>query len=336
MEDLINQMKSKAPGGGQGKAAGSSLPKDRRIPIHKTQSFKGGDAEKRSQSWLGRQFSRPVSRSSGGPAPVDELAATAVAAATFAVNSMEDLKGNMGQDLSLSRSKSKKDKVTQSPESGPSSSPRPSVLTPEHQGSPGAQAGSPNFQRRSTLADHISDKSNGRSSNIPIPPPPPPRPFQPIKRPTSPAFPTSFSTMRPGASSLNPSSKASIPSSLPQQQKPISRSASGRGTKADVWEATEMEKIKERHVKLNATISSWEEGKKKKSKGKLDRTESELARRRAKAMEKFKDEMVSINRIAGGARAQADEKRKKEEWKAKEKANKYRRTGKFPRTCFCF
>lgn len=53
-------------------------------------------------------------------------------------------------------------------------------------------------------------------------------------------------------------------------------------------------------------------------------------------MEKFKEEMESINRIVGGARAQAQERRRNEELKVKEKANVYRRTGKYPRTCFCF
>lgn len=53
-------------------------------------------------------------------------------------------------------------------------------------------------------------------------------------------------------------------------------------------------------------------------------------------MERFKEEMASINQIAGGARAKAEERRRKEELKVKKKADAYRRTGKFPRTCLCF
>lgn len=53
-------------------------------------------------------------------------------------------------------------------------------------------------------------------------------------------------------------------------------------------------------------------------------------------MEKFREEMESINRIADGARAQAEEMLRNYESKAKEKAGKYRRTGKFPRTRLCF
>lgn len=77
-----------------------------------------------------------MSRRSGSPAPVDELASAAVAAATFAVNSLEDSKGKIGkkstgqgpQDSSLCRAKSKKDKAPQPPEPGPSSSSRPSGI----------------------------------------------------------------------------------------------------------------------------------------------------------------------------------------------------------------
>ncbi|KAL9421141.1 hypothetical protein AB3S75_038662 [Citrus x aurantiifolia] len=108
-------------------------------------------------------------------------------------------------------------------------------------------------------------------------------------------------------------------------------------TQADAWEKAEMARIKERYEKLNETILSWEERKKKKARRKLDRAEGELEKRRVKALQKFRSDMESIDRIAGGARAQAQEKRRKAEFKAKEKANKIRTTGKIPSTtCFCF
>lgn len=119
-------------------------------------------------------------------------------------------------------------------------------MTTKNQGSPETGATSPNLQRRPTLRDQLLDKSDSRSSKIPIPPPPPPRPSQSIKKPTIPAFPASSSTMRAETSLSKPDSKPSTPSSQPQQ-KPTSGSALRGGTRADVWEAMEMEKIKERY-----------------------------------------------------------------------------------------
>lgn len=55
-----------------------------------------------------------------------------------------------------------------------------------------------------------------------------------------------------------------------------------------------------------------------------------------RAYEKFQSEMQYINGIAGGARAQADERRRNEEFKVKEKANIIRTTGKIPGACPCF
>lgn len=64
--------------------------------------------------------------------------------------------------------------------------------------------------------------------------------------------------------------------------------------------------------------------------------QSELERRRAKTMKHYRSEMENIDKIAGGARAQAEENRRNEEFKVKEKANKIRSTGKIPPTCLCF
>ena len=63
--------------------------------------------------------------------------------------------------------------------------------------------------------------------------------------------------------------------------------------------------------------------------------QSEVERRRVKALEKFRTEMEYINQISGGAKTQAEERRKDEELKAKEKANIIRTTGKVPKTCLC-
>ncbi|KAH7833877.1 hypothetical protein Vadar_010663 [Vaccinium darrowii] len=91
-----------------------------------------------------------------------------------------------------------------------------------------------------------------------------------------------------------------------------------------------------RYEKLSTTIQEWESRKKAKAKRQRDRNESELERKRAKAMQRYRSEMENIAKIAGGARAQAEENRRNEEFKVKEKANKIRSTGKIPPTCLCF
>jgi hypothetical protein len=53
-------------------------------------------------------------------------------------------------------------------------------------------------------------------------------------------------------------------------------------------------------------------------------------------LKQFHDDIVDIDQIAGGAKAKAAERQRNEEFKAKEKANTIRKTGKLPRTCFCF
>lgn len=62
----------------------------------------------------------------------------------------------------------------------------------------------------------------------------------------------------------------------------------------------------------------------------------ELEGKRAKAMKRYHSEMHNIDQAAGGARAKAEEKKRNDVFKVKEKANIFRRTGKVPNSCFCF
>ncbi|KAF8399555.1 hypothetical protein HHK36_015422 [Tetracentron sinense] len=107
-------------------------------------------------------------------------------------------------------------------------------------------------------------------------------------------------------------------------------------TKADSWEKDEMDKLRKWCDKMNYTILSWENEKRTKAKRRIDRTESKLARRRARALQHYRSEMARIDQIAGGARAQVEERRRNDESKAKEKVKKIRSTGKVPVMCFCF
>ncbi|XP_074274651.1 uncharacterized protein LOC141598780 isoform X2 [Silene latifolia] len=106
---------------------------------------------------------------------------------------------------------------------------------------------------------------------------------------------------------------------------------------ADAWEREEMDKIKQRYEKLNATILEWEDKKKKKARRKLEMTERDPDKKRVKAMHNYQLEMERIKQIADGARAQAKGKQRNEEMKVREKASRYRATGEppLPPMCLC-
>ncbi|KAL6543714.1 hypothetical protein OROGR_010211 [Orobanche gracilis] len=128
---------------------------------------------------------------------------------------------------------------------------------------------------------------------------------------------------------------------------------------ADAWEKEEMASIRERYERLMATINNWQIKKKKRADRKLQSTkviiyedpsiqilekkdqkymilgitfQANLDKDIAKAMR----EVRKIEEIAGEARTLAEAKRKKEELKVEEKANKIRSTGKLPSTYLCF
>lgn len=69
----------------------------------------------------------------------------------------------------------------------------------------------------------------------------------------------------------------------------------------------------------------------------LQESQNELEKRRTKALQNYQIEMERIKQIADGARAQAKDKRRNEEFKVKDKANKYRTTGEppMPPVCLC-
>ncbi|XP_027345772.1 remorin-like isoform X2 [Abrus precatorius] len=127
------------------------------------------------------------------------------------------------------------------------------------------------------------------------------------------------------------------PSPPPIKQTSNLARQSTKQRKADAWEREELEKIKERYENLLETIASWETRKKMKARRKLNKHEqSDNERKKGKALRKYQEKMTYIDQIANGARAQADERRRNEVFKAKEKANVIRTTGKIPGPCSCF
>uniref|UniRef100_A0A0A9F6J2 Remorin C-terminal domain-containing protein n=1 Tax=Arundo donax TaxID=35708 RepID=A0A0A9F6J2_ARUDO len=110
----------------------------------------------------------------------------------------------------------------------------------------------------------------------------------------------------------------------------------GTGTKADEWEKAKLTRVREEYEKMMETIAEWETEKKMKARRKKEQKESELDRKRARALEEYNQEMSRINKISGGARSMAEERKYNDEKKIREKADKIRSTGKFPHSCACF
>ncbi|XP_031106712.1 uncharacterized protein LOC116011295 [Ipomoea triloba] len=87
------------------------------------------------------------------------------------------------------------------------------------------------------------------------------------------------------------------------------------GTRADVWEQEELEKIRKRYEKLNSTIDEWETKKTIKAKRHLEETEADLDTTRAKALAHYCNEVERIVNISEGANRQAEQNQQNEELK---------------------
>ncbi|KAL6577766.1 hypothetical protein OROMI_010094 [Orobanche minor] len=161
----------------------------------------------------------------------------------------------------------------------------------------------------------------------------------------------SQSAMKLSDKDLNTNDSKSHETSLPKPGRPSTRRSTtqliettgqsatkpGPGdSMADAWEKEEMASIKERYERLRATINNWEIKKKKRADRKLQSTKANLDNDTAKAVQRHRRQVKTIKEIAGEARTLAEAKRKKEELKVEEKANKIRSTGKLPSTCLCF
>ncbi|KAJ7943378.1 Remorin like [Quillaja saponaria] len=366
---FIDRKNFSAAEGGNQDDLGSS--RDQRIPTQKTQSFK---EERKAQNWFQRQFSRKMSQDYDSSSGIEH--ATAVAAAAFAINLLEDSevpvqKVREVSETSLTKSKSRMDdtKITTPQPGGVSrrfSDPGETSLTKIRGTMYDTKISTP---QQGGVSKRFSDAgsikiTDGQDNKVPVTiaanEKTPEKAMIPVPfikkaptfgdkrfnngtgsiKPESAAPKTESVTLTPKRESLTPISdrpdtfKAPVPPAETTREIPTRPGV--RITKADAWEKAELAKIKERYEKLHATIGSWENKKKAKARRRLDKHELQLQRRRVKSLEKYNSEIEYIDQIAGEARAQADEKRRKEEFKVKEKANIIRTTGKLPATCFCF
>ncbi|KAM2347762.1 hypothetical protein EV1_011409 [Malus domestica] len=326
MEPFVNQIRVRFSGAGQEKTEESGSVYGRRIPPQKTESFK---EKRKTQNWFQRRLSGQTSQDYDASNAMKH--ATAVGAAAFAVKSIEDSaisdKKRTGYERkpTLERIKSGREETTISkPESGRFSKifsgGGSTKRTPEREDPHGkapmsiattgknpekAVLPAPSIKKTPTFADKQSNSAGG------------------VNPETAAPKPNLSTTMKPE-------------SHWNETRRPSSTGPGTTKTQADIWEETEIARLKERHEKINATILAWEKKKKKKSTNHLHKIEqSEVERKRAKALQKFSSEMETIKQIAQGARAEAEERHRKEVLKVKEKANAMRTTGKAPKTCFC-
>ncbi|XP_010546168.1 PREDICTED: uncharacterized protein LOC104818328 [Tarenaya hassleriana] len=107
-------------------------------------------------------------------------------------------------------------------------------------------------------------------------------------------------------------------------------------SKADSWECVRIKKIRKRYEKMKDTILAWENERKLAARLKMEKSKSELERRKEINNRRYRSKLSRIEMIARGAKQQLEEKRKSEEARVKEKANTMRRTGKVPMDYFCF
>ncbi|XP_030533475.2 uncharacterized protein At3g61260 [Rhodamnia argentea] len=105
--------------------------------------------------------------------------------------------------------------------------------------------------------------------------------------------------------------------------------------KADAWERAQIEMIRKRHENMKSSIFAWENEKKTRAKRSFERKRNELEQRRSRNQQHYQYKVARIDQITREARAQAEEKRRTEESRVKEKAKRIR-SGEAPVTCFCF
>ncbi|KAM3706862.1 hypothetical protein ACJW31_03G183500 [Castanea mollissima] len=326
MDSLVKQLRGRFSGTQRQQTEEAGSIRDGRIPPQHTQSFK---EKKKSQNWFQRQFNRQMSQDYDSSNMLDH--ATAVAAATFAIATLEEpgipdqKKTTERPETSFIRGKSKKEDTTRSAlEPGRASkrfSGETSMRLPEGKDTKvpeTAAATGKTPQKQKSIGPAPSMK---KSPSFGMPP-------TETQRQSS-----MRAEIPPNETRRQSSMRTEISPTDSKGQSPMRFRA--EGPDAEAWEKAELAKIKERYEKMNSTILSWEEKKKAKARRRLDHTESEVERRRLKALEKFRTEMEYINQVSGGAKAQAEERRKNEELKAKEKANIIRTTGKVPKTCLC-
>ncbi|KAF8040432.1 hypothetical protein BT93_B2609 [Corymbia citriodora subsp. variegata] len=251
---------------------------------------------------------------SDGPSDEDELAAI-VAATALAVNGIQDSATpdrsptSAGLENTLTKAKSKRQNVSTQLETGEESIESLDRKMPIT-GPPQPAQKSPSF------AELLESTENAKEGA-----PTPPKPSPSVKKASSSADKQfkKVASMIPGISSSKPRPPIKATTPPPGQ---ITRQSSAR---ADEWMRQELSRIKKRYDDLKSDIASWETRKK-----------SEAEKKRDKVLKKYEKQEERIQHIAAAARALAEERRRSEELRARDKADTLEATGKLPTACFCF
>ncbi|XP_031491603.1 remorin-like [Nymphaea colorata] len=158
---------------------------------------------------------------------------------------------------------------------------------------------------------------------------------KPGRTPTMGRIPTSTEKRKVsnGSGTVRPASR---PTNYVAPRLPNKLASNNNEMKAAAWEIAKLAAIQQRYEESVKAIEAWEKKRQRRAKSRLERKQEELERKIAIATGEYRDEMKSVNKIAGGARSQAEEKRRNEEMKVKERARRIRLTGEAPQTCFCF
>ncbi|TKY73338.1 Remorin, C-terminal [Spatholobus suberectus] len=103
-----------------------------------------------------------------------------------------------------------------------------------------------------------------------------------------------------------------------------------KNDEALVWEKAKIERIQKRYEKIKSKILSWEIERKIQAKQQMERKKSEWDHKRAMEMQHYRNKIARIDMIAQGAITRLEDRKRKQESKAREKAKKIRKTGRVP------
>lgn len=138
-----------------------------------------------------------------------------------------------------------------------------------------------------------------------------------------------------GKNLISPKKLSTLSSDTKKMEGNSARS-SNKETEADAWEKAEMEKIKKRHEKTKSKILEWETEEKTKADLQMEQNLEGIKQRQTKTSKEFTNEISRINERCARERATADERKRNDELKLREKAKKIRSTGETPHACVCF
>ncbi|CAI8604440.1 unnamed protein product [Vicia faba] len=148
-------------------------------------------------------------------------------------------------------------------------------------------------------------------------------------------YPYLTSRTREGALPLRSSSGISSIGGY-QKQKGIIIHNKNDKAKAEAWEKAKLQRIQKRYEKMKLQILSWEGEKRIQAKIQMERKKNEMDHQRENVIEHYKRKIARLDMIGQRAIKELEDQRRKQELKVKEKANKIKKTGRVPVTCFCF